>query len=100
MYTISFSGHNTVWERVSNKNIELLVVSCRPDYLPHEISIIIVLVVYIPPSVNAKHATYTISNSFITYKVDHLTHWPLLTGTSTSADLWKGMNLITGYGPL
>lgn len=80
MYTIScFSGNNTELERLSNKNIELLVVSCRPDYLPHDISIIIVLAVYIPPSVNAKHATYTISNSFMTYKVDHLMHWPLLT---------------------
>lgn len=38
-------GHNTEWE------------SCRPYYLPCEFSNMIVLVVYIPPSANAKHAT-------------------------------------------
>lgn len=53
-------GHITERERVSDKNIELLAVSCRPYYLPREFSNIIVLVVYIPPSANAKHATDTI----------------------------------------
>ena len=54
-------GHITVKERVSDKDIELLAVSCRPYYLPREFSNIIVLVVYIHPKANAKCATDIIS---------------------------------------
>lgn len=57
------SGHITIKERVCDKNIELLAVSCRPYYLPREFSNVIVLVVYIPPSANAKLANDTIARA-------------------------------------
>lgn len=57
--------HVTVKERVCDPNIELLTVSCRPYYLPRELSHVIALVVYISPSGNGKLATETISR--ITY---------------------------------
>ena len=43
--------------RVCDENIDLLAVSCRPYYLPREFSNVIVILVYIPPSANAKLAT-------------------------------------------
>jgi hypothetical protein len=55
------SGHITIKERVCDKNIELLVVSCRPHYLPREFSNVIVLVVYIPPSTNVESELLTTS---------------------------------------
>lgn len=53
--------HVTVKERLSDDNIELLVVSCRPYYLPREISHVVLTVVYIPPSANGKLAAENIS---------------------------------------
>lgn len=41
-------GHVTVKEQICNQDIELLVVSLRPYYLPREFSH--VFAVYIPPS--------------------------------------------------
>uniref|UniRef100_A0A1A8TY32 Endonuclease/exonuclease/phosphatase domain-containing protein n=1 Tax=Nothobranchius furzeri TaxID=105023 RepID=A0A1A8TY32_NOTFU len=60
-------SHVTVKERVCDENVELLVVSCRPYYLPREISHIIVTVVYIPPSANGKRAIETVSK--VTHKL-------------------------------
>ena len=45
------------------QNIELLAVSCRPYYLPCEFSNVIVILVYIPPSANAKLATDVIART-------------------------------------
>ena len=50
-------GHVTVKERVCSPDIELLAVSLRPYYLPREFSHVIFLVVYIPPTANAVHAS-------------------------------------------
>ena len=50
-------GHISEKQRVCDQNIELLAVSCRPYYLPREFSNVIVILVYIPPSANAKLAT-------------------------------------------
>lgn len=55
--------HVTVKERLSDVNIELLVVSCRPYYLPREISHVVLIVVYIPPSATGKLATDIISRT-------------------------------------
>ncbi len=55
-----FPGHITVKWTVSDPDIELLAVSCRPYYLPRETSHAIVIVVYIPPSANTKTAMNTI----------------------------------------
>lgn len=60
-------NHITVKERICDQDIELLVVSCRPYYLPREISHVIVTVVYIPPSANGKRATETIAR--VTHKL-------------------------------
>ena len=54
-------AHVSIKERICDPNIELLAVSCRPYHLPREISHVIVLVVYIPPSANTKLAAETIS---------------------------------------
>lgn len=59
--------HATVKERISNENIELLVVSCRPYYLPREISHVLVTVVYIPPYAKDKLAIETVSK--VTHKL-------------------------------
>ena len=43
-------GYVTIKERVCSSDIELLAVSLRPYYVPREVSQVIILVVYIPPS--------------------------------------------------
>ncbi|KAK0135746.1 hypothetical protein N1851_028369 [Merluccius polli] len=65
-------GHVTEKRRVCDQNIELLVVSCRPYYIPREFSNVIVMVAYIAPSANAKLATDTIARA----THDLLSHTP------------------------
>ena len=43
------SGHITVKEQVCSMDIEFLLVSIRPYYLPREFAHVIVLAVYVPP---------------------------------------------------
>ncbi|XP_061132343.1 uncharacterized protein LOC133152617 [Syngnathus typhle] len=50
-------GHVSVKERLCSSDLELLVVSKRPYYLPKEFSHVIAVTVYIPPSVVAATAT-------------------------------------------
>ena len=48
--------HATIKERICNKDIELLAVSLRPYYLPREFTVVVAIVVYIPPSAHAETA--------------------------------------------
>ncbi len=68
------SGHITVKESVCEENIELLAVSCRPYYLPRELSNVIVTVTYIPPSANAKLANDTIVRAAHDLPKSHTRH--------------------------
>lgn len=49
-------NHATIKERICNEDIELLAVSLRPYYLPREFSVVVAIVVYIPPLANAEIA--------------------------------------------
>lgn len=43
-------GHVTVKQQICNPDIELLVVSLRPYYLPRQFSHVFAVTVYIPPN--------------------------------------------------
>lgn len=49
-------NHATIKEQICNKDIELLAVSLRPYYLPREFTVVVAIVVYIPPSAKAEVA--------------------------------------------
>ena len=55
--------HLTEQRRACNQNIDLLAGSCRPYHAPHEISNVKVILVYIPPSANAKLVTDVIARA-------------------------------------
>ncbi len=46
--------HATIKEQICNKDTELLVVSLRPYYLPQEFTVVVAIVVYIPPAAKAE----------------------------------------------
>lgn len=48
--------HAIIKEQICNKDIELLAVSLRPYYLPREFTVVVAIVVYIPPSAKAEAA--------------------------------------------
>jgi hypothetical protein len=63
---------NTTVHRVfASQNLELLHLECRPHYLPREINIVNLLVVYIPPDADAKAAQSTIDDILLQCTVKH-----------------------------
>ena len=50
------ASHITVKGSFRSPDIELITVSLRPDYLPKEFTCAIIIVVYVPPSVDADAA--------------------------------------------
>lgn len=54
--------HATIKEQICTKDNELLVVSLRPHYLPREFTVVLAILVYIPPSANAEVASDVVLN--------------------------------------
>ncbi|KAK7483337.1 hypothetical protein BaRGS_00025397 [Batillaria attramentaria] len=52
----------SVKQVLCSPTVEFLTVSCRPYYLPREFSHVLVTVVYVPPSANARAAADTIAS--------------------------------------
>ena len=52
----------TIKKCYCDDNVEYLILSCRPFYMPREFNNIYVTVVYVPPSANANEAAEIISN--------------------------------------
>ena len=91
------TGHITVKEQVSSKDIELLVVSMRPYYLPREFTQVIVFAVYIPPSANADAACDTLHSVTSSLQTQHPQALFLISGDFNHASLSSTLPTFTQY---
>ena len=80
-------GHITVKERIWNPDIELMVVSIRPYYLPREYSHVLVFVVYIPPLANAEAACDVIHSAIARYQTKSPSAFMAVSGDFNHASL-------------
>lgn len=60
-----------ITERYCSLNVEFLMVKCRPDYLPREVTSVIVTAVYTQPDANAKLAMKELHASISKQQTTH-----------------------------
>lgn len=80
-------GHVNIKISTCCRDIELLVVSLRPYYLPREFSHAIVLIVYIPPRADAETACDVIHSAVARVQTQHPEALVLISGDSNHVTL-------------
>lgn len=80
-------GHVSVKKVLCCKDLELLAVSLRPYYLPRELSHVIVLCVYIPPSADASAACEKIHTVTARLQTRHPDAFMVISGDFNHATL-------------
>uniref|UniRef100_A0A3Q3AYX4 Endonuclease/exonuclease/phosphatase domain-containing protein n=1 Tax=Kryptolebias marmoratus TaxID=37003 RepID=A0A3Q3AYX4_KRYMA len=80
-------GHVTVKCRLCNPDIELLVVSFRPYYLPREFTGVVLEAVYIPPSAVADNTCDVISSIVAKIQTQHPNSFMAISGDFNHASL-------------
>lgn len=73
-------GHITIKEKLCSVDIELLAISTRPYYLPRELSHVITIAVYVPPSANADSARDVLLSAVSRLQTQHPQALILITG--------------------
>ena len=85
------SGHITVKDRICSPDIELLAVGLRPYYLPRELSHVVVVAVYIPPSANPTKACETAHSTISRLQTNHPSALILISGDFNHVTLKKSL---------
>lgn len=67
----SWCTNTTAIERLCCPDVELMLLKCRPFYLPREFGVVYICAVYIPPDANAKLALAQLHNSINNNLVAH-----------------------------
>lgn len=85
---------NNLWCRdtevistVSTLNIEALMVRCHPFYLPQELSVIIIVAVYVAPDANGRKAMEELHDIISTQQTAHLDAFFITAGDYNQASL-------------
>lgn len=73
-------GHVTIKQKICTPDIELLVVSLRPYYLPREFSHVLAVTVYIPPSAAPSRVCDVIHSSIAGLQTAHPSTFILVNG--------------------
>ncbi|KAK7901608.1 hypothetical protein WMY93_018377 [Mugilogobius chulae] len=74
-------------DRTAESEAELLLLKCRPFYLPREFAVVYICAVYIPPDANAKLALAQVSSSINNSLVAHPDSVFIAAGDFNHADL-------------
>ncbi|XP_054643394.1 uncharacterized protein LOC129187756 isoform X1 [Dunckerocampus dactyliophorus] len=90
-------GHICVKEQLCTRDVELLVVSMRPYYLPREFSHVIAMTVYIPPSAVAAAAVEQIHTIVSQLQNQHPQSLLLISGDFNHASLSSALPTFTQY---
>ncbi|XP_054872156.1 uncharacterized protein LOC111569300 [Amphiprion ocellaris] len=91
------AGHISVKEQLCTKDVELLVVSLRPFYLPREYSHVIAITVYIPPSADAAAACELIHSVVSQLQTSHPQSLIIISGDFNHASLSATLPTFTQY---
>ncbi|KAK7877732.1 hypothetical protein WMY93_030546 [Mugilogobius chulae] len=77
----------TIVEKLCSPEVELMLLKCRPFYLPREFSAVYICAVYIPPDANAKLALAQVYSSITNSQVAHPDSVFIAAGDFNHADL-------------
>lgn len=92
----SWCTNVTVMKKLCSPDAEMLLLKCRPFYLPREFSVVYICAVYVPPDANAKTALAEVSGSINNSLAAHPDSVCIAAGDFYHADLKSELHRFHG----